>query len=85
MELTNVRDRPSSPKSAAACASLERIQFLADYPDLLTVQNLCELTTLSDQTIRREINEGKLPGFRLGRRLFVSKQRFLEYIVSEEI
>ena len=49
-------------------------EMLADYPDLLSVQHLCEITGLSDQTIRREIAEGRLPGCRIGRRLFVPAQ-----------
>lgn len=57
-----------------------RSELLADYPDLLTVGHVCELTGLSAQTVRKEINEGRLPGFHIGRRLFMSKQGFLDYI-----
>lgn len=56
------------------------IRELEDMPELLTVKHLCVLTGLSDQTIRREVNEGRLPGFKVGRRIFVAKTRFLEYM-----
>ncbi len=57
-------------------------QLLAGYPDLLTVQDLRRLTGLSGQTIRAEINNGNLPGCRIGRRLYVSKKHLLNYIES---
>lgn len=53
---------------------------LKGLPDLLTVKDLCALTRLSDQTIRREVNEGRLPGCKIGRRIFVSKAEFINYI-----
>ncbi len=70
----------ASPKTAGARASLEGTQFMESYPDLLTVGHLHELTGLSEQTIRAEINVGKLPGCRIGRRIFVPKQSFLAFI-----
>lgn len=54
--------------------------MLAGYPDLLTVQHMSEITGLSKQTIRKEITEGRLPGCKVGRRLFVSKFKFIEYV-----
>ncbi|WP_080797908.1 helix-turn-helix domain-containing protein [Arabiibacter massiliensis] len=57
-----------------------QVELLASYPDLLTVNHVCELTGLSAQTVRKEINEGRLPGFHIGRKLFMSKQGFLDYI-----
>lgn len=50
------------------------------YPELLTVKHLHELTGLSEQTLRAEINAGKLPGCRIGRRLYVPKSQFIAYI-----
>lgn len=50
------------------------------YPDLLTVQHIKEITGLSEQTIRAEINLGELPGCRIGRRLYVPKCKFIEYV-----
>ena len=55
---------------------------LDGYPDLLTVQDLQELTGLSQQTIRAEINRGSIPGCRIGRRLYAPKQRFIQYMME---
>lgn len=55
-------------------------EMLAEYSDLLTVQDIATITGLSEQTIRGEINEGRLPGCRIGRRLFVPKPAFIEYV-----
>lgn len=63
-----------APKRAAA--------FLEGYPDLMNTGHVAELTGLSEQTIRAEINAGRLPGCRIGRRLFVPKQAFAEYVAN---
>lgn len=63
--------------------SLSSMEMLADYPDLLRIEHLQELTGLSAQTLRKEINEGRLPGCRIGRRLYVPKPHLLRYIESE--
>lgn len=63
-------------------ASAGDAQLLAGYPDLLTVQDLHAVTGLSEQTIRAEINSGNLPGCRIGRRLYVPKARFTEYVLK---
>lgn len=54
-------------------------EMLAGYPDLLTVQHVREITGVSEQTIRAEINAGRLPGCRIGRRLFVPKFKLIEH------
>lgn len=63
-----------APKRAAV--------FLEGYPDLMNTKHVAELTGLSEQTIRAEINAGRLPGCRIGRRLFVPKQKFAEYVTD---
>ena len=57
-------------------------EMLADYPDLLTVQHIHEITGVSEQTIRSEISQGRLPGCRIGRRLFVPKRKFINYTLG---
>lgn len=57
-------------------------ELLADYRDLLTVKHVCELTGLSAQTVRKEINGGRLPGCRIGRKLYVPKPGFLDFIAE---
>lgn len=63
-----------APKRAAA--------FLEGYPELLGVPDLERLTGQSAQTIRAAINSGQLPGCRIGRRLYVPKPAFVEYVTS---
>ena len=60
--------------------SAGQLQPLAGYPDLLTVQHLSEITGQSDQTVRTLINSGGLPGCRIGRRLYVPKAQFIQFI-----
>lgn len=72
--------RSVAPETGGVVAVANISRSLSNCPDLLTVQDLHGLTGLSEQTIRAEINSGNLPGFRIGRRLFVSKTHFLEYI-----
>ena len=57
-------------------------EMLAEYPDLLTVQHINEISGVSEQTIRAEIAAGRLPGCRIGRRLFVPKCRFIDYALG---
>lgn len=51
---------------------------LQGYGDLLDVADVCVLTGLSAQTVRRCLERGDLPGFKIGRRWFVPKSRLLE-------
>lgn len=62
----------------------ERIaeEMFSDYPDLLTTADVASLTGLSVQTIRNEVNNGHLPGCRIGRRLYIPKQALIEYILK---
>ena len=64
-----------APKRAAA--------FLEGYPELLAVEpHLTGLTGQSAQALRAAINNGQLPGCRIGRRLYVPKPAFVEYVTS---
>lgn len=69
--LLNVVGRESNPA---------KLEPLADYPDFLTPKHLAEITGLSEQTIRRMIHEGEIPGRKIGRSLFSPKTKFLEYM-----
>lgn len=56
--------------------------MLAGYSDLLSVKDMREITGVSEQTIRKEIAEGRLPGCKIGRRLFVPKCRLIEFAMG---
>lgn len=54
----------------------------ADYPDMLQVKHLVEITGLSAQTIRREMHRGHIPSICIARRLYCPKADFIEYVKS---
>jgi len=51
-------------------------------PELMPVCRVAALTGLCEQTIRREIVEGKLPGRKVGRRWFVPRHLLEEYFLG---
>jgi len=63
----------TEPKGSAS-------SFLDGYPDLLNVGHMIEVTGLSGQTIRSECAKGSIPAVRIGRRWFVPKALFAEYV-----
>lgn len=69
-----------TPKTSAASPTMENRQLFDGYGDLLSIQDLSEITGLSEQTLRAEVVNGRLPGCRIGRRLYVPKSRFIEYV-----
>ena len=74
--------------SITPAVAIEPQYLFTDYPDLLTIAHLQELTGLSSQTLRREVIEGRLPGVKIGRRIFVPKHRlisFVEYGTNGEV
>lgn len=83
MNLVTFSPAPAPVRNASSEAgSSGQAELLAGYPDLLTVGHVCELTGLSSQTVRKEINAGRLPGCRIGRRLYVPKPSFLGFIME---
>lgn len=50
------------------------------YGDLLNVSDICEITGMSAQTVRRCVERGEIPGCKIGRRWFVPKSRFIEFV-----
>lgn len=51
---------------------------------LCTVQELSELTSVSEQTIRRYIREGEIPSIRIGHRLLINMDDFLNQDLKEQ-
>lgn len=58
---------------------LQREPF-ADYGDLLSVGDLCRITGQSDQTVRHLCATSKLPAVHIGRRWYVPKTLFIDYL-----
>ena len=40
---------------------------VSDCPDIMTPRHVAKLLGISEQTVRRQINLGEIPGFRIGR------------------
>ena len=72
------RRKPPLPNVDAA----NRPGLLESYPDVLNIGHVCEITGLSAQTIRQECAKGNLPAVRIGRRWFVTKPMFIDYLVG---
>ena len=81
--MTTSQEIPAAYKSCShRNTNVIIIPLFQDLPDLLTVQDLKALTGLSEQTIRCEINSGRLPGCRIGRRLYVPKTHLIKYVTE---
>ena len=76
--LTVVRRKPPLPNTKA----VKKFGILDDYPDLLNVEKMREITGLSAATIRQECADGKIPAVRIGRRWFIPKALFIDYLMS---
>lgn len=72
------RRKPPLPNGNVA----NRPCLLESYPDVLNIGHVCEITGLSAQTIRQECAKGHLPAVRIGRRWFVTKPMFIDYLVG---
>ena len=77
-ELTIPRRRPPMPNGNTA----RRSGLLDGYPDVLNIGHVCEITGLSAQTVRQECSRGNLPAVRIGRRWFVTKPMFIDYLTG---
>lgn len=53
---------------------------ISECPDIMTPRHVAKLLGISEQTVRRQIGLGEIPGFRIGRNLFVAKKHFLALI-----
>lgn len=53
---------------------------LDQYGDILKARDVAELVGVSPKTVIREIQRGILPGFRMGKSYFITKQKFLEFV-----
>ena len=56
----------------------EKPLMFGKYGDLLTVEDLCEVTGLSRQTVRACMAGGQIPAVKIGRRWFSPKARLAE-------
>lgn len=58
----------------------QQTEMFAGLPDLLTPQHIANETGMSAQTVRRLINQGEIPGCRIGQRLYAPKTKFIQFV-----
>ena len=69
---------PFQPTMQGDCQDSQR-SYIGNLPvPLCTVGEFAFVTGVSDQTIRRCIHAGELPATRVGHRLFIRTDKFLE-------
>lgn len=51
-----------------------------ELPVVLNTETVAELLGVSVQTVRIQCAEGELPGVKIGRRWFVARDRFIEFL-----
>ena len=44
-----------------------KLSILSEYPDVLTVEDLCAIFKMCDKTVRKHLKEGQIKSFRIGR------------------
>lgn len=54
--------------------------FFNEYPDVLTVPDVCKIFGASDKTVRRYLQSGELRSFKVGRSYRIPKLFLMEYM-----
>ena len=69
------------PAGIPAAAGGDWGTMFSDYPDLLTIKDVSEITGMTPQYLRRLAREGRIPAVRIGeRRWYLPKVRFIEWL-----
>ncbi|MFP3153589.1 helix-turn-helix domain-containing protein [Lachnospiraceae bacterium ZAX-1] len=54
--------------------------MIENYPDVLNVQDICEILRIEKKTVYGLLQEGIIPSRRIGRLYRVSKQAIVDYL-----
>lgn len=54
--------------------------FFSEYPDVLTVPDVCKILGASDKTVRRYLRSGELRSLKVGRSYRIPKLFLMEYL-----
>jgi len=54
--------------------------FFSEYPDVLTVPDVCKILGASDKTVRRYLRSGELRSLKVGRSYRIPKLFLMEYM-----
>ena len=60
-----------------------KAQFLADYPTMLTVKDVVEITGFAEGSVRRLCKEGKIPSMKIGGRIRIPKKYLMDAFDAE--
>jgi excisionase family DNA binding protein len=52
--------------------------LLADYPAMLTIKDVAEITGLHVNSVRRLCRDGNIPSMKLGQKIMIPKDVFVE-------
>lgn len=58
--------------------------LFASAPDTMDMNKAAELLGVTRQTIKREIDRGKLRSFHVGTRVRITKQALVDYVIESE-
>jgi excisionase family DNA binding protein len=53
-------------------------------PEILTVKQLADFLQVTELTIRRALNDGRLKGFKIGRDWRIEKENVLEWLREDK-
>ena len=56
--------------------------MFADYPDIVGVEQLCEMLDLKYRTVCKFVREGKIPRMPHGRKIRVAKIEVINYVLQ---
>ena len=62
-----------------------QIVLYSEYMEFLTTKQLAKILGVKTVTIRRWIDKGELPGYKIGKELRVEKQDFERFISSRKV
>lgn len=61
------------------------VVLLKDYPDALSVKDLCEFFDSCDKSIRKMLNTKQIQSIRVGRKFMVPKIYIIDYLIGSHI
>lgn len=60
----------------------ETTQLFAEYPDVVSAEQLMEMLSISRATAYRLLSDKKIPAIKVGRQYRIPKNRIISYLMS---
>ena len=70
---------------SATCPLMEASQRQQEFPPILTVEQASKMLQLERHTIYELIRQGKIPAFRAGRAIRLSRDKLLEMVAKGKL